>query len=272
MADFTAADVKRLRELTAAGMMDCKNALVESDGDMDRAVEILRIKGAKDVDKRADRVAGNGLVAVSGPAIIELACETDFVAKSTQFQELAASIVQLVEVQRTTEVESTLAATLPTGQTVQAAIEAVSAVIGEKLELRRVAVLDGTVATYLHRKDPALPPQIGVLVSYSGGDDTVAKGVALQVASMRPRYLTRDEASAETIDSVKRVAEEKARTEGKPDAALPRIIESTVNSYYKENVLLEQESVTEAKKSVQQVLDAAGVSVTRFVRFEVGSI
>jgi elongation factor Ts len=272
MADFTAADVKRLRELTAAGMMDCKRALEESDGDFDRAVEILRVKGAKDVDKRADRVAGNGLVAVSGPAIIELACETDFVAKNAQFQELATSIAQLVEAQLTSDVESTLAATLPTGQTVQAAIEAVSAVIGEKLELRRVAILEGTVATYLHRKDPALPPQIGVLVSYSGGDEAVAKGVALQVASMRPRYLTRDEATAETIDGVKRVAEAKAREDGKPEAALSRIIDSTVNSYYKENVLLEQESVTEAKRSVQQVLDAAGVQVTRFVRFEVGSI
>ena len=272
MANFTAADVKRLRDITAAGMMDCKNALVESDGDFDRAVDILRVKGAKDVTKRADRVAANGLVAVSGPAIIELNCETDFVAKNDQFQELAASIASLVESTRPAEVEATLAATLPTGQTVAAAIEAVSAVIGEKLELRRVAVLDGsTIATYLHRKDPALPPQIGVLVSYEGGDGSMGRSVAQQVAAMRPRYLSRDEVPAETVEAEQRIAEETAREEGKPEAALARIIEGKVTAYYKDFVLLEQPSVTEPKKSVQQLLADVGVTVTGFVRFEVGS-
>jgi elongation factor Ts len=271
MANFTAADVKRLREITAAGMMDCKNALVESDGDFDRAVDILRVKGAKDVSKRAERVAANGLVAVSGPAIIELNCETDFVAKNAQFQELAASIATLVEASRPTDVEAALAGTLPEGQTVRAAIEAVSAIIGEKLELRRVAVLEGTVATYLHRKDPALPPQIGVLVSYEGSDEAVARGVAQQVAAMRPKFLSRDEVPAETIESEQRIAEEIARDEGKPEAALPRIIEGKVTAYYKDFVLLEQPSVTEQKRTVKQLLDEAGVTVTGFVRFEVGS-
>jgi elongation factor Ts len=271
MADFTAADVKRLRELTAAGMMDCKNALVEADGDFDKAVDILRVKGAKDVTKRAERVAGNGLVAVSGPAIIELNCETDFVAKSPQFQELAASIAALVEAQRPADVEATLAATLPDGQKVQAAIEAVSAVIGEKLELRRIAVLDGTIATYVHRKDPALPPQIGVLVAYEGDDSAAARTVAQQVAAMRPKYLTRDEVPAETIEAEQRIAEETAREEGKPEAALSRIVEGKVTAYYKDFVLLEQPSVTDQKKSVQQLLAEAGVTVTGFARFEVGS-
>jgi elongation factor Ts len=271
MADFTAADVKRLRELTAAGMMDCKNALVEADGDFDKAVEILRVKGAKDVTKRAERVAGNGLVAVSGPAIIELNCETDFVAKSPQFQELAGSIATLVEDSRPADVPATLASTLPDGRSVQAAIEAVSAVIGEKLELRRIAVLDGTIATYVHRKDPALPPQIGVLVSYEGADAQAARTVAQQVAAMRPKYLTRDEVPAETIASEKRIAEETAREEGKPEAALSRIVEGKVTAYYKDFVLLEQPSVTDQKKSVKQLLDAAAVTVTGFARFEVGS-
>jgi len=271
MADFTAADVKRLRDLTAAGMMDCKNALVEADGDFDKAVDILRVKGAKDVTKRAERVAGNGLVAVSGPAIIELNCETDFVAKSPQFQELAGSIVALVEATRPADVAATLASTLADGRSVQTAIEAVSAVIGEKLELRRIAVLDGTIATYVHRKDPALPPQIGVLVSYQGTDAQAARTVAQQVAAMRPKYLTRDEVPAQTIESEKRIAEETAREEGKPEAALTRIVEGKVTAYYKDFVLLEQPSVTDQKKSVKQLLDDAGVTVTAFARFEVGS-
>ena len=271
MADFTAADVKRLRDLTAAGMMDCKNGLVEADGDFDKAVDILRVKGAKDVTKRAERVAGNGLVAVSGPAIIELNCETDFVAKSPQFQELAGSIVALVEATRPADVAATLASTLADGRSVQTAIEAVSAVIGEKLELRRIAVLDGTIATYVHRKDPALPPQIGVLVSYQGTDAQAARTVAQQVAAMRPKYLTRDEVPAQTIESEKRIAEETAREEGKPEAALTRIVEGKVTAYYKDFVLLEQPSVTDQKKSVKQLLDDAGVTVTAFARFEVGS-
>ena len=275
MADFTAADVKRLRELTAAGMMDCKNALAEADGDFDKAVDILRTKGAKDVGKRAARVAANGLVAVSGPAIIELNCETDFVAKNAQFQELAASIAGLVEATRPADVEATLESILPEGQTVRAAIEAVSAIIGEKLELRRVAVLEGTIATYVHRKDPALPPQIGVLVSYEGADTAsdkvAAKVVAQQVAAMRPKYLSRDQVPAETIEAEQRIAEATAREEGKPEAALPRIIEGKVTAYYKDFVLLEQPSVTDQKKSVQQLLADAGVTVTGFARFEVGS-
>src|SRR5262249_21380649 len=133
MANFTAADVKRLRELTAAGMLDCKNALEEADGDFDRAVEILRVKGAKDVDKRADRVAANGLVAVSGAAIVELDCETDFVAKNAQFQELAERVARAVEASRTQDVPDALTLELGDGQTVAEAIQALSAVIGEKL-------------------------------------------------------------------------------------------------------------------------------------------
>jgi elongation factor Ts len=273
MANFTAADIKRLRELTAAGMMDCKNALTETDGDFDKAVDLLRVKGAKDVNKRAERVASNGLVAVSGPAIIELACETDFVAKNQQFQDLAQSVVGYVEQARPADVEAALAGTLPDGQTVRSAIEGVSAVIGEKLELRRIAVLDGTVATYLHRKDPALPPQVGVLVSYTGGEgaESVARTVAMQVAAMRPKYLTRDEVPTETIEAEQRIAEQTAREEGKPEAALSRIVEGKVTAYYKDFVLLEQPSVTEQKATVKSLLDAAGVTVTGFARFEVGS-
>ena len=270
MADFTAADVKRLRDLTAAGFVDCKNALTEADGDFDQAVEILRAKGAKDVDKRADRVAANGLVAVSGPAIIELDCETDFVAKNAQFQELADRVVAAVQAARPADVPDALALTLSDGRTVSEAIAALSAVIGEKLALRRVAVLEGTVATYLHRKDPALPPQVGVLVSFEGSDAEAARSVAMQIAAMRPAYLTRDEVPADIVESARRVEEAKTREEGKPEAAVPKIVQARVNAYIAERVLLEQESVHVQKKTVGQVLSDAGVTVTGFARFEVG--
>ena len=270
MADFTAADVKRLRDLTAAGFVDCKNALQEADGDFDKAVEILRVKGAQDVDKRANRVAANGLVAVSGPAIIELDCETDFVAKNAQFQELAGRIAAAVEAGRPADVAETLGVDLGAGQSVSEAIQALSAVIGEKLELRRVAVLNGAVATYLHRKDPALPPQVGVLVAYEGADADAARGVAMQVAAMRPLYLTREEVPAETVAAERLIAEKKTRDEGKPEAALPKIVEGRLNAYFANRVLLEQESVQLQKKTVAQVLADAGLTVTGFVRFEVG--
>jgi len=269
MANFTAADVKRLRELTAAGMMDCKRALEESDGDFDKAVEILRIKGAKDVGKRAERVAGNGLVAVSGPAMIELNCETDFVAKNQDVQDLAAKVAAHVEATRPADLDALLASPLGS-TTVQALIESQSAVIGEKLQLRRFVVLDGEVATYLHRKDPALPPQVGVLVAYTGSPEA-ARGAAMQVAAMRPRYLTRDEVPAETLDAERHIAEETAREEGKPDQAIARIVEGKVNAYFRDFVLLEQASVQDQKKSVQAVLAEAGTTVTGFARFEVGA-
>jgi elongation factor Ts len=269
MADFTAADVKRLRDLTGAGFVDCKNALTEADGDFERATEILRAKGAKDVDKRADRVAANGLVAISGHAMVELDCETDFVAKNAQFQELAGRIADAVDAAGPSDVAEALALDLG-GQTVGDEIQALSAVIGEKLELRRVAVLGGQIATYLHRKDPALPPQVGVIVAYEGSDAAAARAIALHVAAMRPAYLTRDEVPADVLESARRVEEEKTRAEGKPEAAVPKIVDARVNAYVAERVLLEQESVHEAKKSVGQAAKEAGITVTGFARFEVG--
>jgi elongation factor Ts len=270
MADFSAADIKRLRELTGAGFMDCKRALEEADGDQEAAVEILRVKGAKDVDKRAERVAANGLVASTGGAIIELNCETDFVAKNDQFQQLAAEIVQAVQTDRANDVPSALDLVLADGRTVQEAVQSLSSVIGEKLELRRVAVLDGTTATYLHRKDRALPPQVGVLVAYEGDDGELARTVGMQVAAMSPRYMSRDEVPPEVVDTERRVAEQKAVEAGKPAAALPKIVEGSVNTFYKQTVLPEQEWVQDRKRTVAQVLADAGVTVTGFVRFEVG--
>jgi elongation factor Ts len=271
MAQFSAADVKRLRDATGAGMMECKKALEDADGNYDKALEILRIKGeAKAAKRGAERTASNGLVAAAEGAMIELASETDFVAKNEQFQTLAGDIVAHFAASSATDVDSLLRETLKDGRTVAENIESLAAVIGEKLELRRAARLDGQVATYLHRKAKDLPPQVGVLVQFTGDNLEAARGAAMQVAAMRPAYLTRDEVPAEVIETEKRVAEAKAREEGKPDAAIPRIVEGNVTGYFKNNVLLEQTAVQDNKKTVKALLDEAGVTVTKFAHFEVG--
>jgi elongation factor Ts len=283
MSNFTAADVKKLRDLTGAGMMDCKRALEEAAGDFDKAIEILRIKGAKDVGKRAGRTAANGLVAHSGNALLELNCETDFVAKSEEFVALAQRLVEHVAATRPTDVEALLASELG-GMSIAALVEETAAKLGEKLVVNRIGVLDGDVAVYLHRKSSDLPPQVGVMVAYSvrrpegagpeGPADEAAnsdaRGVAMQIAAMRPKYVTRDEVPAETVESERRIAEQTAREEGKPEAALPKIVEGRVNSFFKDFVLVEQASVTDQKKTVKQVIGEAGITVSRFVRFEVG--
>jgi elongation factor Ts len=275
MANFTAADVKRLRDLTAAGMMDCKKALEEADGDFDKAVEILRIKGAKDVGKRADRVTANGLVAHSGSALMEINCETDFVAKNADFVAFAQELVDHVAATKPADVPALLASSLSDGRTVAGALEEQSAKIGEKLVVNRVAVLDGPIAVYMHRKSADLPPQVGVMVAYTGKDSDEAavddaRAIAMQIAAMRPKYLTRDEVPADVVATERRIAEQTAKEEGKPEAALPRIVEGRVNSFYKDFVLIEQASVTDQKKSVKQVLAETGLTVRKFARFEVG--
>jgi elongation factor Ts len=269
MANYTTADVKRIRELTGAGMMACKKALDDADGDFDKAVELLRIKGAKDVGKRAERTTANGLVAADGGVMVELNCETDFVAKNAEFQELANRIVSVARSAQPADAEALAKADLD-GKTVADAVQDLSAKIGEKLELRRVVVFDGTVATYLHRRDPDLPPSVGVLVEYTGADGDAARGAAMQIAAMKPRYVTRDEIPEDVIATERRIAEETAREEGKPEQALPKIVEGRVNGFYKDAVLTEQASVQDSKKTVKAVLDAAGVTVTRFARFEIG--
>jgi elongation factor Ts len=271
MANISAADVKRLRDATGAGMMDSKKALEEAGGEFDKALEVLRIQGEAKNLKREGRQANNGLVAAAEGAMIELASETDFVAKNEQFQTLAGDIVaHFAASSSATDVDSLLTETLKDGRTVAENVEALAAVIGEKLELRRAVKLDGQVATYLHRKSKDLPPQVGVLVQFTGQDLDAARGAAMQVAAMRPLYLTRDEVPAEVVEGEKRVAEGKAREEGKPEAALPKIIEGTVNGYFKNNVLLEQASVQDNKRTVKDLLDTAGVVVTKFAHFEVG--
>ncbi|WP_018353519.1 translation elongation factor Ts [Longispora albida] len=269
MSNYTAADVKKLRDLTGAGMMDCKKALEESAGDFDKAVEILRIKGAKDVGKRAGRTAANGLVAQSGNALLELNCETDFVAKNGAFIELAQALVEHVAAVKPADIDALLASELG-GKKVADLVQEESAKIGEKLVLNRFAVLDGQTAVYMHRKAADLPPAVGVMVEFTGDDIDAARGAAMQIAAMRPKYVTRDEVPAEIVESERRIAEQTSREEGKPEAALPKIVEGRVNGFFKDVVLTEQASVVDSKKTVAQVLKDAGVTVTRFVRLEVG--
>lgn len=269
MATIAAADVKRLRDLTAAGMMECKKALEETDGDFDKAVEVLRISGAAKAAKRgSERTASNGLVTSVGNAMIELLCETDFVAKSADFQALAGSIIQVAYDEQLASNQAILAASL--GQrSVAEAITDMGGVIGEKIELGRSTLIEAPVATYLHRRASDLPPQVGVLVAYQGDED-VARAIAMQIAAMRPMYVTRDEVPAQIVEQERHIAEAAAKEEGKPEAALSKIVEGRVNAFYKDMVLVEQPSVTDNKKTVGQVLSDAKTTVTAFARFEPG--
>ncbi|MFC8935771.1 translation elongation factor Ts [Rhodococcus sp. NPDC057135] len=273
MANYTAADVKRLRELTGSGMMACKNALADADGDFDKAVEQLRIKGAKDVGKRAERTTAEGLVVAKDGVMIEINCETDFVAKNDEFIKLADAIVTVAAAGKPADLDALKALELD-GKTIDTVIQEQSAKIGEKLELSRVASFDGPVAVYLHKRSADLPPAVGVLVEYTGEGDAAAeaaRAAAMQVAALKAKYVTRDEVPAEIVASERHIAEETARAEGKPEQALPKIIEGRVNGYFKDVVLTEQSSVQDSKKTVKAILDEAGVTIKRFVRFEVGA-
>lgn len=270
MANITAAEVKKLRVLTAAGMMECKKALEETDGDFDLAVEHLRISGAAKAAKRgAERETSNGLVASNGNALIELLCETDFVAKSADFLALSDAIAAAASAGQLGDAAALSEAVLADGRTVSASIAEMGGVIGEKIELGRVAVLPAPVALYMHRRASDLPPQVGVMVSYTGDEDA-ARGAAMQIAAMRPQYVTRDQVPADIVENERRIAEATAKEEGKPEAALPKIVEGRVNGFFKDTVLLEQASVVDSKKSVAQVLKDAGTEVTAFARFEAG--
>ena len=270
MASITAADIKRLREATGAGMTDCKNALVEADGDYDKAVEQLRIKGLKGVAKREGRAASNGLVIAkieggTKGTLLELNCETDFVAKSSKFQELAQSVVDAAFG------SNDVASIEVDGRPLTDVLNDANASMGEKIEVRRLATFDGAyVASYLHRTNPDLPPQLGVLVELSADNADVAKDVAQHIAAFSPTYVSREEVSEEVVAKERSIAEATAREEGKPEAALPKIVEGRVNGFFKESVLLEQAFAKDPKKTVAKVLSEAGVEVKGFARFKVG--
>ncbi len=267
---FTAADVKRLRDLTGAGMMDCKKALEETDGDFDKAVEALRVRGAAKAAKRgAEREAAAGLVAHAPGVLVELKCETDFVAKGDDFVAVAQKIAEAASQAKPADVEALRAVTLG-DQTVGDVVEGLAISIGEKIELGQYVHFDGPVVAYMHKRAADLPPAVGVLVEYEGDADA-ARAAAMQVAAMRPQYLTRDEVPADVVAKEREIAEATSREEGKPEQAIAKITEGRLNGFFKDVVLLEQPSVTENKKSVKAVLDESGTTLKRFARFEVGA-
>lgn len=275
MANVSLEDIKILRERLGTGMVDTKNALVEAEGDMEKATEILRLKGAKGNAKRADRSTSEGLIAAHEGAgattMIELACETDFVAKGDKFVALGERVLAAVAAAGAATVEAALAAPVD-GSTVAAIIDEEAAIIGEKFELRRVARLEGSqFAVYLHRTNKDLPPQVGVVVAYEGADADTARSVAQHISFADPQYLTRDEVPAEAVESERRIVEEISRNEGKPEAALPKIVEGRLGAFFKQVALLEQEYARDNKLSIKQVLDQAGLTVTGFARFKVGA-
>ena len=277
MANYTAADVKKLRELTGAGMMDCKKALDEADGNVEKAVEALRIKGQKGVAKREGRSAENGAVVsviaddnTSG-VLVELKCETDFVAKGEKFQAVANQIAQHVAATTPADLAALLASEIESGKTVQAFVDEANANLGEKIVLDRFAqYIDGYVSAYMHRTMPDLPPQIGVLVELDKPNAEVARGVAQHIAAFAPKYLAKEDVPAEVVESERRIAEETTRAEGKPEAAIAKIVEGRVGGFFKDATLLGQPYALDPKKSVQKVLDEAGVTLKRFTRIKVG--
>ena len=267
---ITAADVKKLRDATGAGMMDAKKALTEAEGDQEKAIELLRISGLAKAAKRTDREATNGIVAGRDGILIQLAAETDFVAKNAEFVGLAEQIVEAVAASGAKDLEAAKAAPLGSG-TVQEAVQSLAATIGENLSLVNVAAYGGDTHLYLHRRASDLPPQVGVLVEYTGGDEALVHQVALHIAAMSPVYVSRDDVPAEVVDNERRIAEATAREEGKPEGAIPRIIEGRLGGFYKDVALLDQPAVWEDKKSVGDVLKAAGVEIKRFARLAVGA-
>ncbi len=275
MANYTASDVKALREKSGAGMMDCKSALDEANGDIEKAFELLRLKGLKGVSKREGRSTSNGLVVarVAGGKgmLLELACETDFVAKAENFVALAEQAADAAFAAGAKDAEAALAATTG-GKAVADAITDQAAILGEKVELRRVTVIEAPgVDAYLHRTSRDLPPQVGVLLGYEGSNAEVAHDIAVHIAAFSPQYLTRDEVPADVVAKEREIATETARNEGKPEAALEKIVEGRVTGFFKETCLVDQDFAKDNKSSVGKVAEQAGLKLTGFVRFRVGA-
>ncbi len=275
MANFTAADVKKLRDDLGAGMMDAKNALVEADGDYDKAVELLRIKGAKAVAKRDDRATSEGIVVASAEngaaTVVELASETDFVAKNERFVALGDKVLAAVAAAGATDVASANAADAE-GKTVLDVVNEAAAQLGEKIQIRTVRRVEGSAfEIYLHKTSQDLPPQIAVVVAYEGVNAAEARSIAQHIAFANPTYLTRDEIPAEDIEKERATVEAITREEGKPEAALPKIVEGRLNAYRKQVALLEQDYAKDNKLSVAKAAENAGITVQGFARVKVGA-
>jgi len=275
MANVSIADIKALREQLGTGMVDTKKALEEAGGDIAKATEILRLKGAKGNAKRADRSTSEGLVAAREAGdrayLLELNCETDFVAKNDKFIALASGVEDAIVAASATSLDEALAAPAE-GKTVADLINDEAAILGEKVELRRFASLTGEhFSIYLHRTSKDLPPQVGVVVAYSGDDAETARSIAQHISFANPEYLTRDDVPADKVENERRIVEEISRNEGKPEAALPKIIEGRLGAYFKQVSLLDQDYAKDNKQSVGKVVADAGLTITGFARFKVGA-
>ncbi|CAH0308425.1 MULTISPECIES: translation elongation factor Ts [unclassified Microbacterium] len=275
MANFTIADIKALREQLGTGMVDTKKALEEADGDVEKAVEILRLKGAKGNAKRADRSTSEGLVTAreteGAVTLLELACETDFVAKNDRFIALADKVVAAAAAAGADSVEAALAADAD-GQTVEQLISDEAAIIGEKVELRRVRTIRGDkFEVYLHKTSKDLPPQVGVVLAYTGDDAETARSIAQHISFANPSFLTRDDVPEADVEKEREIVTEISRNEGKPEAALPKIVEGRVNAFFKQVSLLDQDYAKDNKLSVAKVASDAGLTLTDFARFKVGA-
>ena len=279
MANYTTADIKALREKTGAGMLDVKKALDEANGDAEKAIEIIRVKGLKGIAKREGRAASAGLIAAKVVdsdegqvgVLVEINAETDFVAKNEKFIDFAAKVLDAA-VASGAETAEALAEVEVDGSTVKELTDSMQAVIGEKIVVRRVARLVAPrVETYLHRTNPDLPAQVAVLVGTDEAAAEVAHDVAMHIAAYSPLYLTREDVPAEVVDKERAIAEETTRAEGKPEKAIPRIVEGRLGGYFKENCLVDQAYAKDPKTTVDKVVKATGGKLTGFVRFRVGA-
>jgi len=272
---ITAQDVKRLREITGVGMMDCKKALTEADGDFDIAIENLRKQGQKVAAKRADRDATEGAIVTAASAdqsvavIAEVNSETDFVARNDDFVTFAQSVVDALLANRPADLEAAMNMDI-NGQSLSAALTQMTGKIGEKIDLRRFEILEaagGQVIDYIH---PGA--KLGVLVEMTGNGELAEAGrdVAMQAAAMNPVAATRDDVPQDLQDKEKEIGREQARAEGKPEQILDKIAEGKLNRYFKDNVLVEQPFVKDSSMTVQKMLDSKGAGLKRFVRFALG--
>jgi elongation factor Ts len=272
MAEITAGMVKALRDKTDAPMMECKKALTEANGDLEKAEEILRVKLGNKATKAASRVAAEGIVAIAiatdakSGAIVEVNCETDFVAKNEDFLALAGGLAKLALERRPADVAA-LSALPCQGSTVEEARKALVGKIGENLSIRRFARLDakGRLAQYIHGG-----AKIGVLVDVTGGDEQLAKDLAMHIAAAKPVALSRDQVPADVIKKERDIAAAKAAESGKPANIVEKMVEGSVQKFLKEVTLLGQPFVKDDKQTIEALLKSKGASVPAFVLYVVG--
>ncbi|HXR18774.1 MAG TPA: translation elongation factor Ts [Steroidobacteraceae bacterium] len=269
----TADAVRQLRERTGAGMMECKKALVETSGNLDAAAELMRKQGLAKADKRAARVAAEGVIVVEvskdgrAAAMVELNCETDFVAREQDFRNFAADLARLTLAGRAVDVEALLAAELAAGESVDARRRALVAKIGENISVRRCVLLEssGVLGAYVHGS------RIGALVAVEGGSATLAHDLAMQVAASNPRYVSSAQVPPEVVAKEREILTQQASQEGKSPEILAKMIEGRLRKGLNEIVLLGQPFVKDPEQSVEKLLKAAGATVLGFERYEVGA-